>query len=137
MATCKKIRRVDKRVCIGSLNKRIFLNVRTITTPISGAVDFGEAFTEEKEVWANVVTKTGTVFFDETNTAQTISHDIYIRYLPNITAETWVRFPSPDSLSDVRLDIIQVENLNEENKFYRLRCNIRGNVAKLTNYSGI
>lgn len=135
MADCQKIRRVDKRVCIGALNKKIVVNTRTLTAPSGSSVDFTEEFTEPISTWANIVTRSGTVVFDGTNTAREISHDIYIRYRLNMTPEKWVKLPSINGAADVYLDIIQVENLNEENKFYRLRCALRGDVAKPVNFS--
>jgi len=137
MAICKKIRRTSKRVCIGALNRKIILEVRTITPPVGGSVDFTETFTEPTTVWANVVTKTGTEIFDETNTVQNISHEIYIRYTPNITPEKWAKLSSIDSGIDDYLDIINVENINEENRFYKLSCSFRGPINKPVNYAGI
>jgi head-tail adaptor len=134
MAICKKIRRVDKRICIGAMNRKIILQVRTLTPPDQDGVDFNEVFTEPKTVWANIVTVNGIILFDNTNTAREISHDLYIRYIANLSAQSWVTLVSKDSTSDQYLDIIQVENLNEENKFLRLRCSLRGSTAKPVNY---
>lgn len=135
MATCKKIRRVSKRVCVGALNRQIVVNLRTISFPKNNDVDFNEEFTAQKTVWANVVTIDGVVILDDTNTAREVSHDVYIRYILNTTAEKWVKLISVDGTSDVYLDILRVENLNEENRFLRLRCALRGNVAKPVNFN--
>ena len=137
MAVCKKIRRISKRICIGALRRKIVLNTRSITAPVGGSVDFTESFTEPKEVWAYIDTKSGTEIFDETNTVKAISHDVYIRYTPSITPEKWVKLTSINSGIDDYLDILQVENLNEENRFYRLRCTMRGSVDKVVNESGL
>ena len=129
MAKCTKIKREIKRVCAGSLNRLITVNVRSITPPTGGSVDFGEELTEPKNVWAMVKTINGTTIFDDTNTEKVITHDIYIRYTATITPEKWVKLPSVTGGNDVLLDIVRVDNLNEDNRFYRLRCNLRGNTA--------
>ena len=126
MAVCTKIRRKSKRVCIGAMNRKIVVNVRTIKPPITDSVDFGEEFTEEVEVWAMIDTVDGVTIFDETNTEQVITHDIYIRYRPTMTPEKWLKLPSVNSGDDVYLNIIRVENFGENNQFYRMRCNLRG-----------
>lgn len=137
MAICKKIRRVDKKVCIGAMNRKIILLDRSIVPPVNGSVDFDEAFSGGKTVWANIVSKRGAVFFDSSNTANSNSHDIYIRYFPGLTAEKWVFLPAVDSSVNAYLDILSVINLNEERKFYLLECTIRGDAAKPVNYAGI
>jgi hypothetical protein len=123
-------------VCIGSLNRQIVVNTRLIGAPTGGTVDFTETFTPERTVWAMLeTTNAGTVIFDSTNTAQEISHNIYIRFMTTMTPEKWVRLPSINGGVDVYLDIIAVENLNEENRFHRLRCNLRGDTALPVNFS--
>ena len=135
MTTCTKITRINKRVCIGALNRKIVVNVRSIVPPISGSVDFSESFTEPKEVWAMIDTVDGVTIFDDTNTEQNITHDIYIRYYRTITPEKWVKLPSVDGGSDVYLNIVRVENFGENNRFYRLRCNLRGDTTLPVNWA--
>jgi len=137
MAVCKKIRRTSKRICIGALNRKIVLNTRIIIPPVNGSVDFTESFTEPKTVWANIVTKVGAEIFDDTNTVKNISHEVYIRYTAGITPEKWLKLSSINSDNNDYLDILKVENINEENRFYRLSCNIRGRDDRPVNYAGI
>ncbi len=135
MAVCKKIRRVDKRLCIGAMNRKIALNTRTLTVPSGSDVDFNEVFSDPITIWANVVTVSGIVVFDSTNTAREVSHDIYIRYRADLTAETWIKLLAINGTVDVYLYVLQLENLNEENKYMRLRCILRGDIAKPVNFS--
>lgn len=129
MAQCKKIYRQIKRVCSGSLNKKIKLKIRAITAPSGDSVDFGETFTDFITTWAMVQTKNGIVVFDDTNTAQKLSHEFYIRYIPNITFEKWLEYDGKN------YNILNVENLNEENRFYLLQCNERGSTGANANLS--
>lgn len=131
MATCKKIRRVDKRVCIGSLNKQIEIQLRELKEPIGASVDFDEEFTVVKTVWSMVETVGNKLFFDGTNTDQITTHNFYIRYIPSvsITSENWIKY------NDELYDIVGTENLNEENRFYKLRANVRGTITKPVNFS--
>lgn len=135
MTQCTKIRKKSKKVCIGALNRKIIIYTRSIITPTSGAIDFDESLLEAKTVWAMVEPTTGTTLFDGTNTDQVISHKIYIRYSPNLTPEKWVEFPSVNGGANVYLDIVNVENLDESNLYYLLRCNLRGDIAKEVNLS--
>jgi SPP1 family predicted phage head-tail adaptor len=129
MATCKKIKRLSERVCIGSLNKRISLQVRNLTPPVGDEVDFDEEFTVLEDIWAMVETVAGKVFFDDSNTDKSITHNFYIRYISGIsvTAENWIRY------DDRYFDIVNVENLDEGNRFLLMRTTERGSVNKEVN----
>jgi SPP1 family predicted phage head-tail adaptor len=122
MATCKKIKRLSERVCIGSLNQKINIQVRELLAPIGDSVDFDEEFTLLENVWAMVETVAGKVFFDGSNTDKSITHNFYIRYISGvqITAENWINY------KDQYFDIINVENLDEANRFLLMRTTIRG-----------
>jgi SPP1 family predicted phage head-tail adaptor len=136
MAICNKIQRESKRIAIGSLNKLIKLKIRSISSPSSGGVDFGETFTDWQDIWAYVKTVNGVTIFDDSNIGRDVSHDIYIRFIPDVTSEAWIEFPAQyGSTKDQYFDILKVENLNEENKFYRLRCALRGDSEKPINWT--
>jgi len=120
MAQCKKIYRQIKRVCIGSLNELIKIKVRSITPPVGGSVFYGEDFQNIMDVWAMIETKNGLVTFDSTNTAQNVTHQFYIRYISDVTFENWLEYKGK------YYNILTVNNLNEENRFYMLQCNERG-----------
>jgi head-tail adaptor len=136
MAICKKIKRTDNRITIGALDTLIKLKIRTLTPPTGSSVDYGETFTDWIDVWALVTTVNGVVFFDEsTNLERTVTHKIYIRYIPDVTSETWVLLPAQfGAVKDQYLDILRVDNLNEKNKFYMLTCALRGDVTKKVNW---
>jgi SPP1 family predicted phage head-tail adaptor len=123
VADCVAKVRKSKTVCIGSLNKRIIVQTRSIVPPINGSVDYTLNFTDPKTVWAMIETRQGSTTFDETNTEKVWTHDFYIRYIAGITFEKWVTYDGK------YYDIISVENLNMDDRFLRLRCNIRGTTA--------
>lgn len=126
MAVCTKIRRKKKQVCIGSMNKKMIVNLREIQPPSQNSVDFNELFTPEKEVWGMVETVSGVTIFDDTNIEHAITHNVYIRYISNMTPEKWLKLLSVNGGNDVYLNIIRVENFGELNQFYRIFCTLRG-----------
>lgn len=127
MATCKKLRRTLTKVCTGSLNKKIQIQTRRIKPPMGDSVDYVEEFVEIITVWAMLETITGVAVFDGTNVMETTAHDFYIRYIPNITFEKWILY------AEKYYDIINVENFQENNLYYRIRTNLRGREELLTN----
>jgi len=129
MTQCKKIPRVKKQVCIGSLDTPIELNNRAIQAPLVGGVDFDETFTPSTTVFALVETKIGVTIFDDSNTERTISHFFYIRFDSTVTQETWIKY------NGNLYDIINVENLQEKDEFLLLRCNLRGDETVRANFA--
>jgi len=133
MAICKKIKRVVERVCIGSMNKFVKLKLRSIEFNDENDVDFNEFFQDTDSVWAMVSTVDGVQIFDSSNVIRSVTHDFYIRYDSNITSEHWLFYPAQVGNSEPQIfDIVKIENLNEENRFIKLRCNLRG-VANVPN----
>lgn len=118
--TCSKIRRKNRKVCIGDLNTEIKIQGRTILPPVFGNPDFNETFVDNSTVWAMVNTGGGKTFFDGVGTDINISHYVYIRFDSTVTAESWVE------LNSRRLDILVVEDLEERNEFMKLTCSDRG-----------
>jgi head-tail adaptor len=135
MAICTKIRRKSKRICIGSLNKKIVVNMREIQAPNQDSVDFSELFTAERTVWAMVETVNGVTIFDETNIEHEITHNVYMRYVQNMTPEKWLKLLSVNGGDDVYFNIIRVENFGELNQFYRLLCTLRGKDDLAANFA--
>lgn len=125
MSHCKQIRRPSRKVCVGDMNVEIALIGRDIVPPVSGEAEFSEAFdTVEASTsfWASVETADGSEYFDGLNVLRgTHTHTVYIRYDSTVTAETWVQFGD-----ERRLDILDVENLDERSRFQRLICSERG-----------
>lgn len=120
MSECKVIRRKRRRICIGDMDTKVSLQTRSLQPPEAGSFDFDETFTTVDDVWALVETVRGETVFDGSNTEQDITHHFYVRYIPNITFENWVQ------VDGIRYDIIDVENLDNRNEFYLIRCNLRG-----------
>lgn len=119
MARCSTIKFNQRKICLGDLNKRVILQNRDITPPLYGSVDFDENFTNTATVWAAVKTVSGKTFFDGVND-RAITHEIYIRYDATVTAETWIEY------NNKRIDILNVENLEENDEYLKLICNERG-----------
>lgn len=120
MAKCKNIERKKRRICFGDLDKRIILQNRALFAPVFNSVDFDETFTTAKEVWASIVTKSGKTYFDGVSEERLITHDIIIRYNAIVTAETWILYDGR------RIDILDVEDLDEQKLFMKLLCNDHG-----------
>lgn len=129
MAKCEKIRGKKRKVCIGDMNKLIEIQVRSLVPP-STAFDYDISLTTTEQVFAMIQTATGAIsgeaFFDESNVERFVTHMIYIRFRTDVTAETWIKF------DDKFYDILNVENLDENNEFLLLKCNVRGSVNKPT-----
>ena len=126
MAACEKIRFIERKLCAGDLRNIITLQNRSITAPNSG-VDFGESFSGDIDVWAACETKNGVSIFDETNVEKVVTHVFGIRYDSGITAETWILFEGR------RLDIFNVEDLDERHEWMILTCGERGDESKSVN----
>ena len=120
MPKCIKIKRKKEQACIAGLNKRIDIFLREITPVSTQTVDFNERFVNQRTVWANVDTRVGAQFFDENNILQLITHVFIIRFIPGVTFEKIVVF------KNIRYRIVQVENLQQSDTYYRLRCAVRG-----------
>ena len=118
--SCKTIKPKTIKVCIGSMNKKIKITVRTLTPPSADGVDFDEVLSGEKEVWAAVETHRGIEVFNGTNLIGVATHLFYIRALTGQTAEDWVEFKGN------YYRILDVQNFQEDDRFQVLRCGIRG-----------
>ena len=129
MPECVQIRRKRRNVCIGDMRDRVIIQTRAITVPNANSVDFTEVFSADQIVWALVETKTGTQVFDGTNIVGVATHNIYIRFITDVTFQKWLRF------KNVIYDILDVQNLEERDEFYLLRCSLRGDDSKAVNFS--
>lgn len=127
MSCNRRIKQKADKVCIGSLNSRIIIYDRDITASSTSSVSYTETLSGAVTVWAMVRTITGKDIFDGVNVIGTATHEFYIRYRDGITAAKWVEYNSK------YYDILSVENLNEENGFLKLNCNIRGEKNKTAN----
>lgn len=128
MAICQKTRRKKRRFCIADFDTLVMIQSRQITPPAFGAVDYDEDFSEKATVWAMIETTRGNVFFDGIDTDREITHQITIRFMPWVTAEDWVLLDEDD---DQRLDIVDVEDLDNRHEYLLLRCSNRGSAARV------
>lgn len=129
MPKCVQIRRKKREVCIGDMRDRVIIQTRAITVPGASSVDFTEIFSADQTVWAMIETKVGTQVFDGTNIVGVATHDIYIRYIAGVTFEKWLRY------KNITYDILDVQNLEERDEFFLLRCSLRGDETDVVNLS--
>lgn len=120
MSDCEKVRIPHKKVCIGDLKYKISLQKRTLKKEKNGP-DIKHEFVEFKKPWAAIKTLTGSNLFSGVNQDRRVSHVFYIRYFQGLTAESWIEFKSK------RYDIVDIENLGENDEFYAIYANERGN----------
>jgi head-tail adaptor len=109
------------------MDKRIKINVRTLTPPAANGVNFGETLSNETEVWAGLQTSRGIEVFSGTNLVGVATHFFYIRAISGLTSESWVEFKG----SYYR--ILDIQNYQEDDRFQILRCVVRGDTSKPVN----
>lgn len=131
MVACKKIKAKKRSICSGDLKSPITIKTRSITPPMLGDVNFGEDFQSDIEVLAMVETVNGEAIFDGVNVVGTASHNFYVRYMPDLTFESWVEFKAEN------YNILAVENLEERDEFYKLRTAKRGSSSIAANLNSI
>lgn len=124
MAVCTKIRKKKRQICIGDLRDRIFVEDRDLTAQLTG-VDAVETFSNAVETWCLIETVDGVEFFNEVNVAFDVTHIIYMRFDSAITEQTWLRLENGQ-----RLNILDVQNLDERNEFIKIRATNRGSSTK-------
>lgn len=129
MARCIKVQRRRKQIYVGQMNEQIKLQDRAITTPVDDGVDYGEEFTNDNVVWAWMQTVRGRTEFDSTNIERVVTHEVAIRFVEGITAETWYEFKGE------MYDIINVENIDERDEFLMFDAMVRGNKEVQVNLS--
>jgi len=108
-----------KKICISDFKNLIKLQTRELQTD-NYSPDFNLDYKDKVEVWAKIQTTIGKEIFAGVNVDRDVTHIFTIRYIDYITAQYWILFEGK------RYDILNVENIDEENKFMRLRCNVRG-----------
>ena len=105
---------------LAKCGKTITLQNRDIVPPIFGSSNFDENFSNDQNVQAIIKTVLGKTFFDGVNTETNITHEIRIKYLAGVTAETWILFNSK------RFDILSVTNCCEDDRILILTCCEKG-----------
>lgn len=120
--TCEAIKPSKSRVCIGDLNRKIKIQFTSSKGNNAPNANASTAFKDVTGVWAMIITKPLSEFVNGVNIANGISTDFYIRYTSAIdfSKQIWVEF------EDVRYKITDIENINKESRFVRLRASERG-----------
>ncbi len=128
MAICNNIPRKNTRYCIGDMRKQIKVQVRAITVPVGSSVDHGELLTDFLTVRAIVETVNGTEIFDSTGVVvAVVTHQFIIDFRPGVTFENMVIFKGRN------FRILDVTNIDEEDRFLILRTTERGDEARPVN----
>lgn len=123
------IKKPNQAVSVGDMRDSIIIYNQAITAPSGSNIDFTENFVMFKNVKSLVIVKSGEEIFDKSNLLTIATHFIYIRWFPELTAEYWIQYRSDF------YDILDIENLDERNRFYLLKCKLRGDVSEPVNYA--
>lgn len=110
-----------RRIVVGDLNQCVQLLPRSITEPAFGETEFTEDFEGGKTAWAKVITTAGKTLFNGVNADVSATHEIYIRFDPEVTSETWVRLDD-----GTLLDVLDTDDLDEKGEWLLLVCTERG-----------
>ena len=128
MAVCNNIPRKNTRYCVGDMRKTIKVQVRSITVPIDSSVDHGELLTDFLTVRAIVETVSGVEIFDATNVmVGVVTHQFVIDFRVGVTFENMVIFKGRN------FRILDVTNIDEEDRFLILRTTERGDETRPVN----
>jgi len=120
MGRCQKIRKKKRQYCSGDLIDPINIQERSITPPSSGT-DFGIKFDADRVVMSAINTVSGQTFFDGVETDTPITHEIGFRFDDTVSAESWILLEDGR-----RLDILNLEDLDNRHQWMRAQCTDRG-----------
>lgn len=126
---CKPISLKSRRICVGDLNNRITLQLRTMTGNNYASVENTETFSNIAEVWGAVETTRGSQLWDGAEISNPFTHNVYIRYRDDVDFTKWLDFGSQ------KYDIVDVENLEQSNEWLLLRCILKGTNTKAGTYA--
>lgn len=129
--SCERIQFNSPKICAADLRHKIYIKTRTLVPSSTDSVDFTEAVATYKTVWAAIKTWRGVSIFNTSNFpspgTDAYTHNIYIRYIPNLTQEYWIEY------ANKYYDIKNIININEENKYLQLQCVERGTTSSVVN----
>lgn len=128
MPTLHRIKRRRRRVCAGDLDSRVRVERRSQIPPQVGEVDaefLFEPMVGDGYVWARVETTSGRTVFDGVSQDRRVTHVVTMRRFADVEATEWVKLPD-----GVRLDVVQVEGLDERGQFVELLCDARGHESR-------
>lgn len=120
MARCKRIGPIRSKICAGDFKKTVTIQARAIQTPVAGSSDYTELFNNEVNTKAAVETVRGVKIFDSTDTEVDVTHKFTIRFRAGITYQTWIK------MDGLKYRILDVTNLNEENRLHVILATLRG-----------
>ena len=128
--TCKKRIKFQKiKICTKDLDKRITLQYPFNTGTSNSDINTTREFKDIGNFWATIKTTPGGQFFDDVNIQEGITTDFFIKFTSSIDLgkQIWVKFDNR------RFKIINIENINEDSRFIKLRAIERGTVLKEAN----
>lgn len=125
MGRLKRQHRARRRPPIGDLDQRVDIQNREQKAPQHGSVDASMLFSDvdptQDTVWAKVVTTNGKTYFDGVASDRRITHEITIRWMSGVSAQSWVILPDGQ-----RLDVVHANDLEERNEWLLLMCDATG-----------
>ena len=99
---------------IGKMRYQVKLQSPTSTTDAGGGRS--QAWTTLGTIWANIVPKSGKERFKHDQIQDTTTHDVTIRYRPDIDAKYRILYGSRT------FSIKSILNVDERDRFYLLSC---------------
>jgi SPP1 family predicted phage head-tail adaptor len=99
----------------------IQIQTRGLQGPAFGATDFDENFSDVPLTWASIETINGATRFDGVSRDLNVTHRIRIRFDATVTSESWLLLEDGQ-----RLDVVDVNPLDERKDFMELICVTRG-----------
>lgn len=126
MPECIKLKKKKRQYCIGDLRDEIVLQNRSLEPPVNeiDSTDLTEEFTDTLIILSAINTVSGKTYFDGIGTETNITHEIGFRFVEGITAETWILY------DERRLDILNLQDLDERREWLLAQCVDRGEAAK-------
>lgn len=124
--SCGNIKRKADKICVGDLKRLIkIINRKIEPADISHTMDF-DSF---NSVRARVDTRRGIDFFNGVNTENAPTHYFYVRYNVDVEMNYTIEFRDNYYL------VVDVENLNEENRFLKISAVKNGPKSNATNWA--
>lgn len=133
MSVCVRIRGKRHYLCLGDLDREIYLTNRSITPPVFGSTDFLETFVDNSETtWTLIEHVEGKTHFDGVETETPITHHFFIEYdeaIDDDQSEWWILFEGK------YFDILRMIDLDLRHEWIKLICVERGTITKLATHA--
>jgi len=120
-----KFKQSPNKFNVSDLKHIIFVYDKDIEP--SADYNYEEVLSNVRRKYARIDTIGGIQVFDGVNLVGIATHMITIRYDKDMTSQNWIKH------ADKYFDILDIEDFNEEHRFMRLSCNIRGTTEKMVN----